>query len=105
MEIVLGLVGFFVGLFLWSFILGGLFGLLPTRRKLYKAGKVKHIGWLKIMLVVAIPTVILILTAIFINPFFIGTLPAGLVMLFNVGKVNNGIRQSELDKLEVNDER
>jgi hypothetical protein len=105
MNIIIGILGFSVGLFLWSFILGGLFGLLPIRRKLNKEGRLKSVGWLKIALVVIIPTLVILLSAKFITPFFIGTLPAGIIMLLNLGKVNENLIQSELSKLEGSHEK
>ena len=87
MELAIGLLGFFVGLFLWSNIYGSLFGTLPLEKKLVKAHVLKKVNWAKIIAPILFAVIVLGVTAIFAKSFFIGTLPAGVVMLFNIGKL------------------
>ena len=95
MEIVLGIVGFIVGFFLWVLLVIGLFAVLPERRKAHKDGLLKSVGWTKILPYVAIPLLVFLLSAVYLTPFFLGTLPAGVLILFNVRKIADENRQKE----------
>lgn len=87
MNIVIGIVGFAIGLFLWSSVLGSLFATLPLQKQLKKAGEIKDIHWASVLLPILFAGVVLGLTAIFAKTFFYGSLVGGVCMLFNIGKL------------------
>lgn len=89
MEIILGTLGFFIGLFLWSNILGSFFGTLSIERHLVKTNQQQNVRWAKIIFPVIFAVLVLILTFILLRPFFIGTIPAAIVMLFNIGNLKS----------------
>ena len=87
MDNVLVIVGLVVGLFLWSSIYGSIFGTLPLQRQLKKHGAIQSINWLSIIAPIVVAVLVITLTAIFVRHFFYGTLFAGVIMLFNIGKL------------------
>lgn len=84
-----------VGIFLWSNVLGCLFATLPIQTKLVKSGVLKKVDWVKIIGSIFFAVIVFSVTAVFLRPFFIGTLPAGVIMLFNIGK----LRAEELEQI------
>ena len=87
MEYVIGGLGFFVGLFLWSSIFGSLFGTIPVEKEMVRAGIIPKIRWSKIIVAIAFAVIVLGLSAFFAKTIFYGALIGGVVMLFNIGKL------------------
>ncbi|MEX2006801.1 MAG: hypothetical protein WD877_01320 [Candidatus Saccharimonadales bacterium] len=94
MEILIGLAGLIVGLFLWSNIYGGLFATLPIVMKLKKSGDIKQIKWGQLLGSVVLASLILLAAAIWVKPFFAGAVVAGAIMLFNIGKLRGEAREN-----------
>ena len=89
MEIILLIVGFFLGLFLWSNIIGSIFASLPLRMKMKKEGVIDKVGWLYIIGPMIIPIVVLAVTAKYLPAFFFGSVGAGITILFNIKGLKN----------------
>lgn len=89
LDLILLIVGFFIGLFLWSNIIGSLFATLPLRMKMKKEGVIDKIGWLYIIGPMLIPIVVLIVTAKYFPAFFFGSVGAGITILFNIKGLKN----------------
>lgn len=98
MDFVIGALGFFIGLFLWSNIFGGLFGTLPLQKALVKDGEIPKVDWIKIVVSILIAVAILVLTFIFAKTFFFGAAAAGFIMLFNIGKLKREAVQNYLEE-------
>lgn len=103
MELVIGLIGWIVGLFLWSNIFGSLFATLPIVMKLKKSGDIKEIKWMPIIGSVIFAAVVLGSAAIWARAFFTGALVGGVFILFSLGKLRReAIENIQRDYPELN---
>jgi hypothetical protein len=84
MELLIFTAGFFIGLFLWANIIGSIFAALPIRLKMKKEGVIKKVGWIHIVGPLILPAIILTLSAIYLKPFFYGSLIGAVLMLFSI---------------------
>ncbi len=96
MELVIGLIGWIIGLFLWSNIIGNLFATTPILLNLKRSGYIKHIKWLPVIGGILFATSVLIATGIWLRPFFIGSLAAGVIILFKIP----GLRSEALENIQ-----
>ena len=83
MTIVIGLVGWVVGMFMWSNIIGSLLATLPKVMKLRKAGLIKEVKWLTILGPTIFSLIILVIAYFLSRTFFYAALFGGLLILFN----------------------
>ena len=102
MNYLIGLFGLVVGLFLWSNILGSLFGTLPVEKMLKQSGKINNVSYLRIILPIIFSGAILLVSALFWKYFFYGSIVGGVLMLFNLGKLRgealeNATREHKID--------
>ena len=100
MEILFGIIGFFAGLFLWSSILGSIFATLPVEKQMVKAGVVPSVRWTKIIVPIIFAAIVLAVTAILAKTFFYGSLVAGFILLFNIGKLRSEALQNFKEDME-----
>lgn len=89
MELLIGAVGFIVGLFLWSNIIGNLFATTPILRSLKRSGSIQKIKWFPIIGGVLFASLVLLASAIWLRPFFIGSLVAGVMIFFRIPQLKN----------------
>jgi hypothetical protein len=91
-EIIFGVIGFFVGLFLWSTIYGRIMEMY-LRKSMHLPSN------LAVCLVsILITAGILALGSIFITGFIYGAVVSGIVMLFNIGKLKNEVIETIQNK-------
>ncbi|MDO8591544.1 MAG: hypothetical protein Q7R60_01290 [bacterium] len=103
MEMLYGLIGWAIGLFLWSSILGGLFATLPLVIRLKKSGDIKQIKWVPIIGSVMIAVVVLVAIAVWARQLFTGALVASVFILFSLGKLKReAIENIRRDYPELN---
>jgi 4-hydroxybenzoate polyprenyltransferase len=100
MDIALGLLGFIVGVFMWSNIYGSIFGTMPVERKAVKAGLSKKINWAMVIIPIIIAIVILTIAAKFSKNFFYGSIVAAFIMLFQIHKLRIEAVQNFQEKYE-----
>lgn len=100
MEIIMGIIGFFAGLFLWSNILGSIFATLPVEKQMVKAGVIPSVRWTKIMVPITFAVIVLAATVILAKTFFYGSLVAGFILLFNIGKLRSEALQNFKEDME-----
>lgn len=84
MSILISLAGFVIGLFLWSSVIGSIFATLPLQRRLKMEGSINQVNWFSVLAPLSLAAVVLALTALFLNNFFLGSLVAGIMILFNI---------------------
>lgn len=99
MEIIIGLIGFIFGLFLWASILGTLLYTFPMLKQLKYSPLNKDMGyqviWLKEALPILLPALVLLTGLLFVPEFFIGTLPALVLMSINL----KGLRKEAVNRI------
>lgn len=85
--LLIGFIGWVVGLFLWSNILGSIFATLPLRRKLLRTGEIKKMNWPVIIVPIVWSSLVLIVVSAFSTTFMYGSLWAGIMIIFSVNKL------------------
>lgn len=93
-NIIIAIISWAVGLFLWSNIIGSLFAALPFRLKLKKIGEVKSVQWHFILVPIVWSILAIIILSYFSTAFFIGSSIAGVMILFRIGE----LRKEEIEK-------
>lgn len=98
--ILLFLVGWVVGLFLWSNILGSIFATLPLRMQLMREGVVKTMNWSIIVIPIIWSSIALIIASIYSTEFLYGSLVAGVMIFFQIHKLKAEATESFLQSSE-----
>ena len=98
--ILLFVVGWLVGLFLWSNILGSIFATLPLRMQLMREGIIKTMNWPYIIIPIIWSSIALILASIFSSEFLYGSLVAGVMIFFRIHKLKDEATESFLQSRE-----
>lgn len=102
MNYVFGAIGLVVGIFLWSSIWGSLFATLPLRLKMKKAGEIKSIKWPTLVLgPIIFASTVLILSYVFLTPFFYGSVIAGVVMLTQIGNLKREAVENYIEEEKI----
>lgn len=99
MNYIFGILGLVVGIFLWSSIWGTLFATLPLRLKLKNDGEIESVKWPTLILgPIVFASVVLLLSYIYLTPFFYGSVIAGLVMLTQIGNLKREAVENYLEE-------
>lgn len=85
----LGLFGFFIGLFLWAQILYAMLLVAPRAIAAMQNKNIDIAYFLKTLIAPIFSGVLLVLAFFFVNALFIGTLPAAVVIAVQVNNPKN----------------
>ena len=93
-SIVLIFLGLFLGLFLWSNVLGSLFATIPAEKRRVKEGSQQKVHWLRILFTITLSLTILLVASYFSGAFMIGAGISLIIMIFNIGNLQKEERQA-----------
>lgn len=99
MDILLWFAGLFIGLFLWSNILGSIFATLPLELARKKAGFAGAPNYAKIILPIIFATTVITLFWLYQKNLFYGNIFGGVIMLFNIGKLKREAAENALNDI------
>lgn len=103
LDIVWGILGLIVGLFVWSAFWGTLFATIPVKLRAKREGLIKSVKPALIFGQLLFSVAVILLMYAFLTPMFYGSLVASVLILFSVQKlraeaVENLMRTDSIDK-------
>lgn len=106
-TIALGISGFIAGLFLWSNIIGSLFGTIPIASKLKRQGIIKREDYslLKMLAPVVLPLIIFVLSYFYFRIFLYASLISLVLILLSLGKLRQEAYENLINEQVQNEAR
>jgi len=106
-TIILGILGFIAGLFLWSNILGSVFVTIPIANKLKKQGIIKPEDYslLKMLAPIILPVIIFVLSFFYFRIFLYTSLISLLLIFLSLGKLRQEAYENLINEQVQNEAR